>query len=69
MKDAFLSTTEQLDATAVEAIFPISSWSLEGSNRFKREKKTVTHWRDLLQDLEGNAYLHIFLFNIELNTE
>ena len=55
MKDAFLFTTELLDATAVEGIFPISNWSLEGSNRYKREKKTATHWRDLLQDLEGNA--------------
>src|SRR5271155_6271774 len=55
MKDAFLFTIELLDATAVEGIFPISNWSLEGSNRYKREKKTATHWRDLLQDLEGNA--------------
>lgn len=56
MRAAFVYTARPLDATCVEELFTIS-WSENGSNKFRAEKSAVTHWRDFLQDAEGNNYL------------
>jgi len=53
LSEAFVFTISVLDATTVEALFTISNWSEAGSNRYKKEQRTQTQWRDLLQDLEG----------------
>jgi hypothetical protein len=41
-------------------VFTISTWSPVGSNKYRKEKKAVVHWRDFMQDLEGlsNAKLY-----------
>ena len=54
MSEAFLYRAAPIDASTVENTFVLSQWSPVGSNRYKKEKKTMTHWRDFLQDLEGN---------------
>ena len=55
MREAFVRPCSILDATIVEHLLEISatSWSEANSNRWREEKRTQTHWRDLLQDLEG----------------
>ena len=55
MKEGFIHQEKHLSGGGVEAIFqlPSSAWSEAGSNRHRNEKRTLTHWRDLLQDLEG----------------
>jgi len=52
MNEAFVYSASPLDATAVDSIFEIS-WSPQGSNRYKNEKRTVNYWRDYLQVLDG----------------
>ena len=41
---------EALTAETVEKLFTVN-WSEEGSDRFRREKKVISHWADFLQDL------------------
>jgi hypothetical protein len=53
MRDLFVFSAAPLDATTVDNLFVITGWSPVGSNRFKDQKRTQTHWRDYLQDLEG----------------
>ena len=53
MRDAFVFSATPLDATILDNLMTVSVWSPSGSNRHKREKRTQTHWRDFLQDLEG----------------
>ena len=55
LKPLFL---QRLNAELVDSLF---SYELaeKGSNRFRLEKKTLSHWRDLLIDLEGICILLI----------
>ena len=41
-----------LDAAILELTFQVTL-SEEGSNKRRHELRSQTHWRDLLQDLEG----------------
>jgi hypothetical protein len=52
MRELFVYSLRPLDATTFENLFSIQ-WSEPGSNRNQAEKRTFTHFRDLLQDLEG----------------
>ena len=56
-REVFIHTPIRLDATTVEQIFHVN-WSDEtaGGNRFQKERRTITQWRDLLQDLEGALF-------------
>ena len=53
MREAFIYGREQVDATCVDALFKVETWSSPGSNRHADEKRTHGYWRDFLQDLEG----------------
>lgn len=59
MSQAFLHVEQNLDATMMESIFMQINWSTPGSNRHTQERTTITHWRDVLQDLEGSVNLYI----------
>ena len=58
LKPLFLHGDSWLNAELEESLF---SYELaeKGSNRFRLEKKTLSHWRDLLIDLEGICILLI----------
>lgn len=55
MRELFVYSLRPLDATTFENLFSIQ-WSEPGSNRNQAEKRTLTHFRDLLQDLEGRFW-------------
>lgn len=71
MSEAFVFAHSGLDATTIESVFIVTNWSESGSNRFRKEKRTLTHWRDLLQDLEGQygaqfTVLTLFAMQVKL---
>jgi len=53
MSQAFLHLQAVLDSTVVEDLFIVGSWSENGTQKYATEKRTISHWRDYLQDLEG----------------
>lgn len=53
MQSCFVHEAKMLDATCVEEIFSVRSWSERGSNKHAAEVRTQTYWRDFLQDMEG----------------
>jgi len=55
MREAFVFSPALLDACTLETILPITKWSTTGSNRYNKEKRTQSHWRDFLVDLEGTT--------------
>ena len=50
----FLQSSCQISASSMEALFRYNLGEV-GSNRYRAEKRTLTHWRDLLIDLEGTG--------------
>ena len=52
LKVLLVNQNVALDAVTMELMFQVSL-SEEGSTRRGHELRTQTHWRDLLQDLEG----------------
>jgi hypothetical protein len=59
MQQGFIYAHCKLDATTVDVIFSKVDWSTKESNRYRKEKTTITHWHDLLQDFEGLCMSHI----------
>jgi len=53
MSQAFIYSPLLLDATTVEQLFGIAFGAEKGTQRYASEMRTITHWRDYLQDLEG----------------
>lgn len=63
MREAFVYSPIKLDATIIENLLPILKWSEAGSNQFNNERRAQTHWRDYLQDLDGNEVQCILVAN------
>ena len=57
MKVGFLHKRADLSVEQMEDLLqlPLFGWSDEGSNNYQSEKRTLTHWRDFLQDLAGES--------------
>lgn len=59
-EDAFVFNKNcKVSAEKVEGIFKVEINSLEGSNHHRMETRTLTMWRDFLQDLEGQYILQM----------
>lgn len=60
LREIFVYKEQSMTAQTLIDVFTISTWSPVGSNKYRKEKKAVVHWRDFMQDLEGlsNAKLY-----------
>lgn len=56
MREVFIYSANKLTAADMKRIFAVQ-WSVVGSNRHRTEKRIMTYWLDLLQDLEGIQYV------------
>jgi hypothetical protein len=59
LRDAFLYSRQTLKAETVDALFSTKQWSTPGSNRYRKEKRTVVQWRDFLLQLQGWCLLTV----------
>jgi hypothetical protein len=61
VNSVFIHQDQKLDAGIMTSVFkmPSSSWSIDGTERKEREKKTLAYWRDVLLDLDGNNIVHL----------
>ena len=50
----FVHVPVKLTATIVEGIFHICYSSVPGNIKHKKERATITFWRDFLRDVEGD---------------
>ena len=53
LKGVFMDTPEQLLASRLESTFMTSYLSEPGSNRRRKEARTLIYWRDWLIEVEG----------------
>ncbi len=52
LKPLFVAVAKPLDSAVMDDLFH-PQFSEPGSNRYRAEVDTLTHWRDFLQDAEG----------------